>query len=64
MPAGLRALPAGPAGAEPDASGRRYLIALQATLGSRHAPHPLLATDPCVQRIGASVDGWLAAQLG
>lgn len=42
------------------AGGRRYLIALTSTLGSRHAPHPLAATDWCVPRIGAAVDRWIA----
>lgn len=44
--------------------GRRYLIALTSTLGSRHARHPLAATDWCVPKIGARVDAWLAARLG
>jgi hypothetical protein len=44
--------------------GRRYLIALTSTLGSRHAPHPLAATAWCVPRIGAAVDAWLATRLG
>jgi len=44
--------------------GRRYLIALLSTLGSRHAPHPDLATDWAVPRIGAAVDTWLKARLG
>jgi hypothetical protein len=44
--------------------GRRYLIALTSTLGSRHAPHPLAATDWCLPRIGAAVDAWLKARLG
>jgi hypothetical protein len=39
-----------------DPGGRRYLIAVQATLGSRHAPQPGLATDWCLPRIGAAVD--------
>lgn len=42
------------------AGGRRYLIALTSTLGSRHAPHPAAATAWCVPRIGAEVDAWLA----
>ena len=44
--------------------GRRYLIALISTLGSRHAPHADLATDWCVPRLGAAVDGWLKQRLG
>lgn len=39
--------------------GRRYLIALQATLGMRHAPLPELATDWCLPRIGAAVDRFI-----
>ncbi|MEK8050211.1 hypothetical protein AACH10_08170 [Ideonella sp. DXS22W] len=45
-------------------AGRRYLIALIATLGNRHAPHPQAATPWCVPRIGARVDAWLMARLG
>lgn len=45
-------------------TGRRYLIALIATLGSRHAPHPQAATPWCVPRIGARIDAWLAQRLG
>jgi len=41
--------------------GRRYLIALQATLGSRHAPQPGLATDWCLPRLGAAIDRFIAA---
>lgn len=44
--------------------GRRYLIALTSSLGSRHAPHALAATDWCIPRIGAAVDAWLATRLG
>ncbi|GAP38493.1 hypothetical protein ISF6_4951 [Piscinibacter sakaiensis] len=44
--------------------GRRYLVALLSTLGSRHAPGPALAVPPCLARIGAGVDGWLAQRLG
>lgn len=44
--------------------GRRYLIALTSTLGSRHAPHPQAATDWCLPRIGAAVDTWIAARWG
>ena len=40
--------------------GRRYLIALQTTLGSRHAPQPGLATDWCLPRLGAAVDAFIA----
>ena len=39
--------------------GRRYLVAIQATLGSRHAPLPELATDWCLPRIGAAVDRFI-----
>lgn len=45
------------------AHGRRYLIALQTTLGSRHAPQPELATDWALPAIGHAVDAWLAARL-
>lgn len=41
--------------------GRRYLIALQATLGSRHAPVAGLATDWCLPRLGAAVDAFIAS---
>ena len=41
--------------------GRRYLIALQATLGSRHAPVTGLATDWCLPRLGAAVDAFIAS---
>jgi hypothetical protein len=44
--------------------GRRYLVALTSTVGSRHAPHPDAATDWCLPRIGAALDAWLAARLG
>ena len=44
--------------------GRRYLIALTSSLGSRHAPDPLAATDWCLPRIGAGVDAFLASHLG
>ncbi len=44
--------------------GRRYLVALTSSLGSRHAPHPDAATDWCVPRIGAALDAWLASHLG
>ena len=43
--------------------GRRYLIALLATLGSRHAPHPLLAAPGCIPALGARVDAWLASRM-
>jgi hypothetical protein len=43
--------------------GRRYLIAVQATLGSRHAPQPDLATDWALPAIGAAVDAWLTERL-
>lgn len=41
--------------------GRRYLIALLSTLGSRHAPQPGLATDWCLPRLGAAVDRFITA---
>lgn len=44
--------------------GRRYLIALLSTLGSRHAPHPLLAGPGCIAALGARVDAWLEQRLG
>jgi len=44
--------------------GRRYLVALLSTLGSRHAPHPDLATHWCVPALGARIDAWLAQRLG
>jgi len=44
--------------------GRRYLVALLSTLGSRHAPHPNLATDWCIPALGARIDAWLQARLG
>ncbi len=44
--------------------GRRYLVALLSTLGSRHAPHPSLATDWCIADLGARIDRWLADRLG
>jgi len=44
--------------------GRRYLVALLSTLGSRHAPQPGLATDWCVAVLGARIDDWLAHRLG
>lgn len=44
--------------------GRRYLIALTGSLGARHAPHPLAATDWALPRIGAGVDAFLASRLG
>ena len=43
--------------------GRRYLIAITTTLGSRHAPSPDLAAPGCLPRIGAAVDAWLKARL-
>ncbi len=43
--------------------GRRYLIAVLSTLGSRHAPLPGLATPWTLPRIGAAVDAWLKARL-
>ena len=43
--------------------GRRYLIALLSTLGSRHAPQPDLATPWSLPRIGAAIDAWLKARL-
>jgi len=43
--------------------GRRYLIALTSTLGSRHAPLPDLAAPWSLPRIGAAVDGWLKSRL-
>jgi len=42
--------------------GRRYLIALTSTLGSRHAP-PELAAPWALPRLGAAVDAWLKARL-
>lgn len=44
---------------EPGLQGRRYLIALLSTLGSRHAPGPGLAAPWCIPRIGARLDAWL-----
>ncbi len=44
--------------------GRRYLIALIASVGSRQAPRPEAASDWCLPRIGAAVDDWLAERLG
>lgn len=44
-------------------AGRRYLIAITTTLGSRHAPHPDLSAPWCLPRIGAAVDAWLKARL-
>lgn len=44
--------------------GRRYLVALLSTLGSRHAPMPGLATDWCIPALGARLDAWLAQHLG
>ncbi|MFM2187530.1 MAG: hypothetical protein RIR43_2102 [Pseudomonadota bacterium] len=44
--------------------GRRYLVALLSTLGSRHAPHPNLATDWCIADLGARIDRWMADRLG
>lgn len=44
--------------------GRRYLVALLSTLGSRHAPHPDLATHWCIAELGARIDAWLASRLG
>lgn len=44
--------------------GRRYLVALLGTLGSRHAPHPELATDWCLPELGKRLDDWLAQRLG
>ncbi|NBQ91184.1 MAG: hypothetical protein EBT96_07170 [Betaproteobacteria bacterium] len=44
--------------------GRRYLVALLSTLGSRHAPHQGLATDWCIPALGARIDAWLAQRLG
>lgn len=43
--------------------GRRYLIALLTTLGSRHAPQPGMAAPWCLPRIGAAVDAWLKSHL-
>lgn len=43
--------------------GRRYLIALLTTLGSRHAQPPDRAAPWCLPRIGAAVDAWLKARL-
>lgn len=43
--------------------GRRYLIALITTLGSRHAPTADLAVPWALPRIGAAVDAWLKARL-
>ncbi len=43
--------------------GRDYLIAIQTTLGARHAPRPECATDWCIPRIGATVDAWLKERL-
>lgn len=44
--------------------GRRYLVALLSTLGSRHAPHPNLATDWCMAELGARIDAWMEERLG
>lgn len=44
--------------------GRRYLVAMLSTLGSRHAPHTGLATDWCIPALGARIDAWLAQRLG
>ena len=44
--------------------GRRYLVALLSTLGSRHAPHEPLATDWCIPALGARIDAWLAQRMG
>lgn len=44
--------------------GRRYLVALLCTLGSRHAPHPDAATPWCIPRIGAALDAWIEARWG
>lgn len=44
--------------------GRRYLVAMLSTLGSRHAPHAGLATDWCIPALGARIDAWLAQRLG
>lgn len=44
--------------------GRRYLVALLSTLGSRHAPHPDLATDWCIAELGARIDDWMTKRLG
>lgn len=44
--------------------GRRYLVALLSTLGSRHAPSPELATDWCLPALGKRLDDWLAQRLG
>ena len=43
--------------------GRRYLIAILTTLGSRHAPQSGMAAPWCLPRIGAAVDAWLKAHL-
>ena len=43
--------------------GRRYLIAILTTLGSRHAPQPGMAAPWCLPRIGAAVDAWLKSHL-
>lgn len=43
--------------------GRRYLVALISTLGSRHAPHPDLATDWCIAELGARIDEWMTRRL-
>lgn len=47
-----------------DGHGRRYLVALLSTLGSRHAPHPDLATDWCIPALGARLDAALRGLLG
>lgn len=44
--------------------GRRYLVALLSTLGSRHAPHADLATDWCIPALGARIDAWLQQHMG
>lgn len=44
-----------------EVGGRRYLVALLSTLGSRHAPQTGLATDWCIPALGARIDDWLAA---
>ena len=43
--------------------GRRYLIALLSTLGSRHAPQPGLASPWSLPRLGAAIDAWLKARI-
>jgi len=42
--------------------GRRYLIAVISTLGRRFAPHPRLATNSVLPKLGAAIDRWIKGQ--